>query len=146
VARPSRRSAAGWLLFTLLLGPWPAFVAPLPAHAATATAVARSTEPGALIPRQQVVRRTLRSDTTEQYPLYIPGRGGAGAPLFVTAHGLAQRRGHATLFAPFAERQGVVLVAPFSTRPAGDYQRMGRKGRGPRSDQAPDSIPRKSAA
>jgi poly(3-hydroxybutyrate) depolymerase len=142
VTRSSRRAAAGWLVFMLLIGPWPAVVAPVPAHAVTATAVAQSTEPGALIPRQQVVRRTLRSDTTEQYLLYIPSRGGAGAPLFVTAHGVSRNvEEHATLFAPFAERQGVVLVAPFFDEARhGDYQRMGRKGRGPRSDQVLDSI------
>jgi len=142
VSRPRRRAAAGWWRLALLLGLWSAAVAPLVVSAATTAVVVRSTEPGALIPRQQVVRRTLRSDTTEQYLLYVPGRGGEEAPLFVTAHGVSRNvEEHATLFAPFAERQGVVLVAPFfDEQRHGDYQRLGRKGRGPRADQVLDSI------
>jgi len=142
VTRPRRRVAFRGLLFAMVLGLWPGSAAPQLASAATATAVVRSTGPGALIPRQQVVRRTLRADTTEQYLLYIPGRGGADAPLFVTAHGVSRNvEEHATLFAPFAERQGVVLVAPFFDELRhGDYQRLGRQGRGPRSDQVLDSI------
>lgn len=139
---PSRRIVRGGPLLALVLGLWPGLAVPLAAPAATTLAVVRSTEPGEHIPRQQVVRRTLRSDTTEQYLLYIPARGGEEAPLFVTAHGVSRNvEEHATLFAPFAERQGVVLVAPFFDEARhGDYQRMGRKGRGPRSDQVLDSI------
>jgi pimeloyl-ACP methyl ester carboxylesterase len=48
---------------------------------------------------------------------------------------------HALKFASFAERYGVVLVAPlFPKDRFGDYQRLGRNGRGERADQALNRI------
>jgi pimeloyl-ACP methyl ester carboxylesterase len=48
---------------------------------------------------------------------------------------------HATLFASYAEAYGVVLVAPlFEGERFRDYQRLGRAGRGARSDAALDAI------
>ena len=102
----------------------------------------RSGGPGTPIPRQLVVRRALRTDPTQEYLLYVPGRGGEGAPLFVAAHGISRNaEEHATLFAPFAEQRGVVLVAPcFDPDTHDDYQRLGRDGRGRRADHALDAI------
>ena len=110
--------------------------------AAGAPAVVRSAEPSSSIPRQQVVRLVLRADSTQEYLLYVPSRGGAGAPLFVAAHGISRNaEEHATLFAPFAEKRGVVLVAPYFDREGhDDYQRLGREGRGRRADHTLDSI------
>ncbi len=141
--RSGRRRAHGTPLLALLLavGIGLSSAVPIPA-APTATVVARSTEPGALIPRKQVVRRALRTDASQEYLLYVPARGGDRAPIFVTAHGISRNvEEHAARFAPYAERHGVVMVAPCFTQDGhDDYQRLGRKGRGRRADQALDKI------
>lgn len=89
-----------------------------------------------------VSKRTLGDDTRQQYFLYVPQRGGANAPVFVTVHGISRNaREHAERFASFAERYGVVLIAPyFSKERFPDYQRLGRKGKGERADLALDRI------
>jgi pimeloyl-ACP methyl ester carboxylesterase len=113
-----------------------------PAAAVTPPSAVPGAQPGATVERQKLVRRSLRSDTTLQYLLYVPAQGGAGAPVFVTAHGVSRNAvEHATLFLPHAARQGVVLVAPYFDPAAHeDYQRLGRKGRGHRADQVLDAI------
>jgi pimeloyl-ACP methyl ester carboxylesterase len=61
--------------------------------------------------------------------------------VFVTVHGISRNvEEHASLFAPFAEARGVVLVAPAFTEANEDYQRVGRSERGPRADEALDAI------
>lgn len=130
-------------LLTRLAGVWLGLVllVRLPA-AATAALPARIAETSATIPRQLVVHRALRADTSQHYLVYVPARGGEGAAVFVTAHGISRNAmEHASLFAPYAERQGVVLVAPYFD-PSGheDYQRLGRTGRGRRADHALDAI------
>jgi pimeloyl-ACP methyl ester carboxylesterase len=91
-------------------------------------------------------RTILRVETTDgarrPYYLYIPGSGGEGAPLFVAVHGLSRNVvEHATLFAGYCERFGAVLIAPlFDEEQGNDFQRLGRTGRGPRSDHALDTI------
>lgn len=85
-----------------------------------------------------VVVRTLPGDPPLTYHLYVPRSGGQGAPLFVDVHGngrgVAQ---HASLFAPFAERAGAVLLTPlFPADRFPDFQRLGRAGRGARADLA----------
>lgn len=89
-----------------------------------------------------VLQRTLADDPRQSYFLYIPCSGGATARIFVTVHGISRNaREHAERFAPFAERYGVVLIAPyFSHDRFPDYQRLGRKGRGERADVALDRI------
>ena len=106
-----------------------------------ARAVSQSDSTGA-IPRQQIVRRSLRSNPSQEYLLYLPRSSSVGAPVFVTAHGISRNvEEHAALFAPFAEQHGVVLVAPaFTEQGNDDYQRLGRAGRGSRSDVALEDI------
>ncbi len=103
---------------------------------------AQSATPGSLLPRQQILRRALRADSSQQYLLYVPGGAGRGAPILVTAHGISRNfEEHAALFAPYAEKHGVVLVAPyFPPEDFGDYQRLGRGGRGRRADLALEAI------
>ncbi len=90
----------------------------------------------------RVLRRELRADPLQSYFLYVPTRGGHGAPVFVSVHGISRNaRRHARLFAPYCEKYGVVLVAPqFSAEQHPDYQRLGRQGRGDRADLALDAI------
>ena len=86
--------------------------------------------------------RRLARDPRLMYYLYLPSRGAAGAPVFVTVHGITRNaEDHARRFAPHAEEQGVVLIAPLF--PAGlfpRYQRLGRDGRGERPDRVLDEI------
>ena len=94
------------------------------------------------LPRQQILRRTLRADTSQSYLLYVPAAVAREAPVFVTVHGISLNVAeHAALFAPFAEQHGRVLVAPaFTGQENDDYQRLGREGRGGRADQVLDAI------
>ena len=94
------------------------------------------------LPRGHLLLRSLQTDSAVQYYLYVPGRGGEGAPVFVTVHGLSRNaEEHATLFVPQAETRGVVLVAPlFDEREHDDFQRLGRADRGRRADLTLDTI------
>ncbi len=111
-------------------------------EAAPPKLVTRGAAPSAPLPAQQVVRRTLRSDASQEYLLYVPSTGGRGAPVFVAVHGISRNvEEHARLFAPYAETFGVVLVAPRFTREGNaGYQRLGLEGLGRRADLALDAI------
>jgi hypothetical protein len=89
-----------------------------------------------------VLTRNLIHDPTQRYYLYVPRGGGAVKSVFVTVHGVKRMaKDHALKFAPFAERYGVVLVAPlFPKAHFRDYQRMGRKGKGARADRALNRV------
>lgn len=75
-----------------------------------------------------VIDRTVDQDHEQHYFLYIPRQGGAGARVFISVHGISgNAREHADRFAPFAERYGVVLIAPFFPRKRfSDYQCLTR--------------------
>ena len=88
------------------------------------------------LPRKRILLRTLRSDPTQEYLLYIPERGGENASVLVSVHGIS-RNAHeqAAAFADLCERRGYVLVVPvFTPEHHKDYQRLGRAGRGRRVD------------
>lgn len=63
-------------------------------------------------------------------------------PIFVSVHGVSLNyQEHAQKFMPYAEKYGVVLVAPyFPEPPFDDYQRLGRTGQGSRADSALKNI------
>lgn len=72
------------------------------------------------------------------YYLYVSSRPKPNLPIFVAVHGI-QRRAEiqARLFAPLIEALGGTLVAPlFNRKRYSDYQRLGGRGRGARSDLA----------
>jgi pimeloyl-ACP methyl ester carboxylesterase len=89
-----------------------------------------------------VVLCTLAHDPAQQYFLYMPHSASNHAPLFVTVHGVSRNaKEHARRFAPFAERYGVVLVAPlFPPERFPDYQQLGRNGHSLRADAVLDAI------
>jgi pimeloyl-ACP methyl ester carboxylesterase len=94
-----------------------------------------------MIVKGKLLERRLSADSQQQYYLYIPSRLAPRAPIFVTVHGISRNAfEHATWYAPFAERYGVVLVAPhFPVKEFAGYQRL--KERGMRaSDIALDRI------
>jgi len=97
---------------------------------------------GGPVPTERVLDLVSRFDPTKRYFLVVPSGGGAGAPVFVSVHGLSRNaREHASLFAPYCERLGAVLVAPlFTAEHARDYQRLGREGHGARADIALENI------
>jgi poly(3-hydroxybutyrate) depolymerase len=92
------------------------------------------------LPTGRVLRRVLQADPLQEYLLYVPGSGGAEAPIFVAVHGLACNPDElARVFSRYCEMTGVVMLAPvFTTEQHGDYQRLGRTGRGVRADVALD--------
>jgi membrane fusion protein (multidrug efflux system) len=96
--------------------------------------------------RKQVLHRLLRSDTGQDYFVYVPESAGRDAPLLVAMHDISRnaRQLADTLAAP-CERYGVILVVPhFSVERHPNYQRLGtsRAGetRGKRSNDYLDSI------
>ncbi|HYM82461.1 MAG TPA: alpha/beta fold hydrolase [Candidatus Limnocylindria bacterium] len=96
---------------------------------------------GDSLPAKQVLRLVRRDLSGQQYFVYIPSSGGVDAPLFVAVHGVAQNaHEQASMFSSYCEAQGVVLVAPLFADDYRDYQRLGRSGRGPRSDAALEAI------
>jgi len=85
----------------------------------------------------QVLERTLPNGSKARYFLYVPQSATPHPPLFVTVHGISRNaREHATLFAPFAEKYGVVVLAPlFPAQTYGHYQRLGQVSSMERADQ-----------
>jgi pimeloyl-ACP methyl ester carboxylesterase len=70
--------------------------------------------------------------------LFVPPNRRLDSPLMVLVHGISRNaRELVSGLAGMAERQGVVILAPvFSDYRYGDYQRLGRRGRGARADRA----------
>ena len=93
------------------------------------------------LPTRKVVHCVRQDGSAQSYYMYVPGSGGAEAPLFVAVHGVsrnAQAQAHA--FSELCERFGVVMAVPVFGVDARDYQRLGRSGRGPRADAALDAV------
>lgn len=70
--------------------------------------------------------------------LYLPRQPAGRGKVLVSVHGVSRNAlEHIELLRAFADRHGVVLVAPlFTPETFRDYQRLGRKGRGLRADLA----------
>ena len=107
--------------------------------ATTATATVPAAEP---ITAGQVVERVLPYGSKAHYFLYVPKSAGAHPPLFVTVHGISRNaKEHATLFAPFAEKYGVVVLAPHFPEPAyHDYQRLVHREGTQRADEVLNDL------
>jgi len=68
--------------------------------------------------------------------VYVPESAVKGAPVLVAVHGIS-RNAHqqAVVFSSLCDARGAVLLVPvFTKEQHKDYQRLGRKGRGPRVD------------
>lgn len=78
------------------------------------------------------------SARSPDYYLYLPREPSGHERVLVSVHGVSRNAlEHIELLHRFADRYRVVLVAPLFTSEAfRDYQRLGRKGRGPRADLA----------
>lgn len=83
-----------------------------------------------------LVVRSLLDDPEQWYFLYLPQCDWKEAPILVSVHGITRNaHEHAMLFAPYAERHGVILIAPLFTRERHRrYQRLGRERGAARAD------------
>ena len=83
-------------------------------------------------------RRVERGGPKVAYHLFLSTRPTSDLPIFVAVHGIQRRADNqARLFAPIIESLGGILVAPlFNRKRYSDYQRLGRQGKGERSDMA----------
>jgi len=100
-------------------------------------------------PRRSIVtRRVLASDPKQAYLVYVPEVRSSEPRLVVSIHGANRNAdAHARLLSAYAETYGVVLLVPhFSAARYGDYQRLGRVGRGQRADLALHRIITEAAA
>lgn len=68
--------------------------------------------------------------------------GSSDVPLLICVHGISRNaREQVTSFAPEAAQRGYALLAPhFEEAGFADYQRLGRRGRGPRADLALQNL------
>jgi len=98
--------------------------------------------------RSAVTRRVLASDPQLAYLIYVPEVRSEEPRLVVSIHGANRNAdAHARLLSAYAEMYGAVLLAPhFSAARFGDYQRLGRIGRGQRADLALHRIIEEAAA
>ena len=93
------------------------------------------------LPTRKVVHCVRQDGSAQSYFIYVPGSGGAEAPLFVVVHGISRNaQAQAQGFQELCERYGVVMVVPVFGVESRDYQRLGRSGRGPRADAALDAV------
>jgi poly(3-hydroxybutyrate) depolymerase len=88
------------------------------------------------VPRGRIVLRALASDPTQEYLLYVPEAAAPDAPMMVAVHGMSGNAPkHAAVFSPLCDELGMVMLTPIFTNDRHrDFQRLGRKGRGHRSD------------
>jgi len=136
----------GWMGYGLTL----VLVEAMPSHARVDGAASKPHGPvaieeasaGAPAAPGRLVHRSLAKDPEHDYYVYVPKRIAAGAPMFVTVHGISRNvEEHATLFVPYAEQYGVVLVAPLFTRDrSAGYQWLSPDRSGQRADQTLDAI------
>lgn len=70
--------------------------------------------------------------------VYAPEGLASDARVLVAVHGISRNAAEIVeLFRPYADRHGIALIAPvFTADTFKDYQRLGRKGIGPRADLA----------
>lgn len=82
--------------------------------------------------------RASKTQPSLGYYLYRPQRQRRRDRFLVSVHGVSRNaKEHIELFQPYADRYGVLLLAPlFEPEDFWDYQRLGRKGKGPRADLA----------
>jgi len=90
----------------------------------------------------QVVKCCLVNEPRHKYYVYLPTTFNDKTHLLVAVHGISRRaRAQARLFAAYAERNNVAIVAPyFDHELYPDYQRLGRSNRGLRADRHLEAI------
>ncbi len=89
-------------------------------------------------PRACLYHIRTEGDPALPCTLLLPSVGMAPRRWLVSVHGISRNdREHLQAFAPFAASRGVAMLVPrFGRGDFSDYQRLGRRGRGPRADLA----------
>jgi pimeloyl-ACP methyl ester carboxylesterase len=98
--------------------------------------------------RSVLTRRVLASDPSLTYLLYVPAALSPEPRLVVSIHGASRNVDlQGRLLSAYSEMYGAVLLVPhFPAAKYGDYQRLGRVGRGRRADLALHRIIAEAAA
>lgn len=75
----------------------------------------------------KIMTCSLTQHPDAKYHLYVPKKGGCGAPVLVAVHGISHRaKQQARAFKKMAEHYGIVILAPlFSRQSFPAYQRLG---------------------
>lgn len=109
-----------------------AAVARVPVASAGFASGADTADGDSALPRGKVVQRFLGNDPGLAYYVYVPAGAPQGGPILVSVHGISRNaREQAKKFAPYAERAGVMVVAPlFERERFPEYQRLGRNAKG----------------
>lgn len=99
-------------------------------------------QPAGRLVSGKVRRMKLQQDPQVSYYLYFPKRLRQPARFFVTVHGISRNaREHARRFAPYAEREGVILIAPVFKRAVfPGYQRLVANAEGVRPDDVIEQV------
>ena len=94
------------------------------------------------MPKGKILIRHLSNDENQIYYLYIPLSSRSNVPVFISVHGIQRRaKEHVRHFAPFAERYGCLIIAPyFPEKRFNGYQYLGINGKGERADWILDNI------
>jgi pimeloyl-ACP methyl ester carboxylesterase len=90
------------------------------------------------VQRGRPLRLVSRSRPLLGYHLYLPENQAETGRVLVSVHGVSRNAAeHIALFRELSDAYGVMLVVPeFEAAVYRDYQRLGRKGIGPRADLA----------
>ena len=90
------------------------------------------------LPTGRILIRALRHHPDQKYLLYLPSATLPETPVVVSVHGITRNAmRHANRLIQMCEERGALLVLPiFDNNLHPDYQRLGRQGRGIRSDLA----------
>ncbi len=101
-----------------------------------------SEKTSSVLPSGSIRERKLAVQPLLKYYLYIPEGCTPSSKIFISVHGISRNaREHAELFSSYAERYGLILVAPrFTRKHFCDYQRLGQKGTCRRSDKVLHAI------
>ncbi len=96
---------------------------------------------GPIVGGAQIYVSSLPEERVD-YFLYVPDSVGRSPEILVAVHGISRNaEDYASLFAPYAEEYGVIVVAPYFPREVfRDYQRLGRTGLGRRADYTLQAI------
>jgi len=81
------------------------------------------------LPLGRVISRCLKQREEQRYHLYLPkSKNIKACRVFVSVHGISRNaKRHACLFSKYAERYGIILIAPlFDKKHHANYQRFGR--------------------
>ncbi len=92
--------------------------------------------------KSQLIQKRVSPATGITYFLYVPPGVTESTPLFVTVHGWSRNaEEHAAGFLPYAERYGVVLLAPlFDAKGVPGYQRLASRQKEVRADQVLEAL------